>query len=95
MSEEKIPIYRKPKEESHQDSPLTLINKKDWKRGDGVLSTKFPAVFPELPGPLKRIYVGVKDLNEGDKSPAAMTVSELGLDRRPKPAIVAGMKFDF
>lgn len=73
--------------------PLSRIPEEGWKRGDGFSSVKFPAVFPELPAPLKRIYVSVRDLNKSEKTSASMSAADEGLDRRPKSALEVGLRF--
>ena len=80
-------------------NPLSVVSRTDWRlkkhknQGEGVI---YPAVFPELPAPLKRIYVTGRDLNgSGGDGRADMSASEMGLDRRPKTAIEVGMKWDF
>ena len=80
-------------------NPLSVISKTDWRlkkhknKGEGIV---YPAVFPELPSPIKRIYVTGRDLNgSGGDGRADMSASEMGLDRRPKTAIEVGLKWDF
>ena len=60
-----------------------------------TVTARTDAVFPELPSPLSRIYLKVKDLNsDGNRTSASADVGPFE-DLRKKPAVEVGLKFTF
>lgn len=74
-------------------SPLVEIPHFSQKTNEYQLEN--PAVFPELPSPLKRIYLSVNDLNKA-RTGRIDPLEGLGQEElKPKTAVEVGLKFSF
>ena len=88
MATGKSIIEKQDIEDSDERSPLHPFSP------DEVLKPH-PAVFPELPSPLKRIYVRARNLNKLENANIATSPMERGDDAPEKTAVEVGLKWTF